>query len=314
MRAAIVERYGPPEVVRVVDVPDPLPRKGRVLVRVHATGVSSGDARIRGASFPPGFAVPSRLAFGLRRPRQPILGGTVAGEVVSVGDGVAGWAPGDRVSAMTGFRLGTHAELAVVRSKDLVRTPEAVADTDAAGVLFGGTTARHFLRKAAVGAGTTVLVVGASGALGTNAVQLAHALGAEVTGVCRGANADLVRRLGAKHVVDHTRADVTTLPERYDVVFDTVGVLRIATGKRLLRDGGRLVLAVGGLGEVLRSRGPVITGTSPEDPDDIAALLAMVADGSLEVVVDSTYALDDIVAAHARVDTHRKVGNVIVVP
>lgn len=314
MRAAIVERYGPPEVVRVADVPDPLPRKGQVLVRVRATGVSSGDARIRGASFPPGFALPSRLAFGLRGPRRPILGGTVAGEVVSVGDGVDGWAPGDRVSAMTGFRLGTHAELVAVPAKRLVRTPDGLVPADAAGVLFGGTTARHFLRKAEVGAGTTVLVVGASGAVGTNAVQLAHALGAEVTGVCRGANADLVRRLGAKEVVDRTRAAVTELPERYDVVFDAVGVLGIATGKRLLRAGGRLVLAVGGLGEMLRARGPVITGTSPEDPDDIAALLAMVADGSLEVVVDSTYALDDIAAAHARVDTGRKVGNVIVAP
>jgi NADPH:quinone reductase-like Zn-dependent oxidoreductase len=159
-----------------------------------------------------------------------------------------------------------------------------------------------------------VLVNGASGAVGTNAVQLARHLGATVTGVTSGANADLVRRLGAEEVVDHTERDVASLDERFDVVLDAVGNLDIATGRRLLRPGGRLVLAVATLGQILRARGDVIAGSVPERAEDVQVLLGLVASGELEVVVEHELGLDDIVAAHARVDSGRKVGNVLVRP
>lgn len=315
MRAAVVERYGGPEVVRVVEVPAPRPAEGEVLVRVHAAAVTSADARIRGARFPPGFALPARLAFGLRRPRRPILGSAFSGVVEQVGPGVTDLAPGTAVCGMTGIRLGAHAELVRVARERVVRVPAGVSHDDAAGVLFGGSTARYFLSdKATITSGTTVLVNGASGAIGTNAVQLAKQAGAEVTAVTSAANAALVRRLGADHVVDYRQRPVDSLDERFDVVFDTVGNVTIAGGRRLLRPGGVVLLAVTTLGQTLRARGDVRAGTSPERAADFEQLLALVADGTLTVVIDASFDLDGIVEAHRRVDSGRKVGNVIVHP
>jgi NADPH:quinone reductase-like Zn-dependent oxidoreductase len=315
MRAAVVQRYGTPDVVRVVDVDTPTPGTREVLVRVRATAVTAADSRIRGARFPRGFGPFARLAFGLRRPRRPVLGNTFSGVVEAVGDGVTGVAVGDEVCGTTGLRMGTHAEQVVVPAKRLVAKPAGVSHDDAAGVLFGGQSALFFLRdKANVGPGTTVLVNGASGAIGTSAVQLARHAGATVTAVTSGANADLVRSLGAEHVVDHTTTDVTSLTERYDVVLDTVGNVSTASGRRLLADGGVLLLAVADLGETLRARGNVKAGPATERPDDARELLDLVAAGALRVVIDRVVPLDEVVAAHARVDSGRKVGNLVLHP
>jgi NADPH:quinone reductase-like Zn-dependent oxidoreductase len=292
VRAAIVDRYGPPGVVRIGSVDDPVPGAKEVLVRVRAAAVTSGDARIRAARFPPGFALPGRLGLGLRRPRRAVLGGVVSGVVEAVGRDVDTLAPGDEVAGMTGVRLGTHAELVAVPAKRLVVKPETVGHEDAAGVLFGGTTALHFLRRAGIGEGTAVLVNGASGAVGTNAVQLATDLGATVTGVSSGANADLVTGLGAVRVLDHTRGELAATDERFDVVLDAVGNLTVASGRRLLRPGGVLVLAVAGLVDTIRPRRGVVTGVSSERAEVVA----------------------HIVEAHRRVDTGRKVGNIVVRP
>ena len=313
MRAAVVTEYGGPEVVQVQEVPRPSAGRGEVLVRVEAVAVTSGDARIRGARFPAGFAVPARLAFGLRRPRRPVLGSAFSGVVEAVGPGVTSPVVGDAVCGMTGLRLGAHAEHVVQPAAKAVPVPAGVSHDDAAGVLFGGTTALHFVRGR-VRPGTTVLVIGASGAVGTNAVQLARHLGGVVTGVTSGANAALVRDLGATHVVDRTQVDVTTLDERYDVVLDAVGVLSIPAGRRLLRPGGTLLLVVAGLADTLRARGDVVSGSSGERVEDMAELLGMVAAGDLVVVHDRAYGLDDVVEAHRRVDTGRKVGNVLLHP
>lgn len=315
MKAAVVRRYGPPEVVQVVDVPTPEPRAGEVLVRVGAAAVTSGDARIRAARFPPGFAIPARLAFGLRRPRRSILGSAFAGVVERVGDRVGGVAPGARVCGMTGMRFGAHAELVAVPATQMTVTPSTVSDDEAAGVLFGGSAALFFLRdKARVGPGMSVLVNGASGALGTNAVQLARQAGARVTGVTSGRNAALVQGLGAEPVVDYARQAVTAIDERFDVVFDTVGNLTAATGRRLVREGGTLILAVAGLGDMLAARGGVVAGSAPERAEDFACLLQFVADGTLQVVIDAVFELGDIVEAHRRVDSGRKCGNILVRP
>jgi NADPH:quinone reductase-like Zn-dependent oxidoreductase len=315
MRAAVVDRYGPPEVVRVAELPRPEPRAGEVLVRVRAVAVTSGDARIRSARFPTGFGSLARVMFGLVRPRRPILGMSFSGVVEVVGSRVGDFAPGDEVCGMTGSRMSAHAEYVAVAAKKLARKPSGVTHEDAAGLLFGGTTALFFLRdKASVGSGTSVLVNGASGAVGTNAVQLAKHFGATVTGVASGANASLVLTLGADRVIDYTSGDLTTTAERFDVVLDTVGNLSIASGRRLLRTGGVLLLAVASLGDMLRARGQVIAGTSPERVDDFQLLLGLLADGKITVVHDRIYDLDDIVEAYRRVDSGRKVGNVIVRP
>jgi NADPH:quinone reductase-like Zn-dependent oxidoreductase len=315
MRAAVVHEYGAPDVVRVVDIDTPTPGAGDVLVRVHATAVTAADSRIRGARFPRGFAPFARLAFGLRRPRRTVLGNTFSGVVEALGPKVTGIAVGDEVAGTTGLRMGTHAEYAVVPASRVVAKPAGISHDDAAGVLFGGSTALFFLRdKATVGPGTRVLVNGASGAIGTSAVQLAKQAGATVTGVTSGANADLVRSLGADHVIDHTTTDLASVTERYDVVLDTVGTLSPASGRRLLADGGVLLLAAADLGEFLRARGDVRVGTAPERVEDARELLDLVASGALRVVLDRVVPLDGVVAAHERVDSGRKVGNIVLNP
>ena len=323
MRAAVVDRYGPAEVVRVAKVARPEQRRDAVLVRVKAAAVTSADARIRAARFPPGFGAPARLVFGITRPRRKILGSCLSGVVESVGPGVTDMAPGDEVCAMVGMRFGAHAEYVVVPAKKLVRLPKGVSHEDAAGVTFGGTTALHFLRdKASVGPGMAVLVNGASGAIGTNAVQLARHMGATVTGVCSARNAALVTDLGAHHVIDHTVMDLTAADAagvgRYDLVLDTVGNLSMDSGRRLLNDGGVLALAVAGLGETILARGNVVAGSSRERVSDIEYLVGLVGDGQLRVVHDTTHArpltLDDIVEAHRRIDSGRKVGNIVIHP
>lgn len=315
MRAAVVDRYGGPDVVRVIDVPRPVPRAGEVLVRVHAAAVTSGDARIRGARFPRGFGPFARLAFGVRRPRRRVLGSTFSGVVELVGPRAGGFSPGDEVCGMTGIRMGAHAELVAVADRRLAHKPAAPSHDDAAGLLFGGSAALFFLRdKAKVAEGTTVLVNGASGAIGTNAVQLARMFGATVTAVTSGANAALVTRLGARQVIDHTQVDVTTCAERFDVVLDAVGNVSIGAGRRLLEDHGVLVLAVADLAQTLRARGDVVAGSAPERVADFDFLLRAVADGAIEVVQDQAFALAGIVDAHRRVETGHKVGNVVVRP
>lgn len=314
MLAALVDRYGPPDVVRLAEVPRPEPRAGEVLVRVHSVAVTSGDSRIRGARFPAGFGFFARPIFGIRRPRRPILGSAFAGVVETVGRDVVGFASGERVCGMTGTRMGAHAEFVAVPARKLARTPSGVTDDDAAGVLFGGATALFFLRdKAAVGPGMTVLVNAASGAVGTNAVQLAKQFGATVTGVTSAANAALVADLGADRVIDYTSTDIADAG-RYDVVLDTVGNLSIATGRMLLTDRGVLLLAVASLGETLRARGSVAAGSSPERVADFDFLLGLVAGGALVVVHDQGFDLDDIADAHRRVDSGHKLGNVVVRP
>ncbi|HSF35041.1 MAG TPA: NAD(P)-dependent alcohol dehydrogenase [Nocardioides sp.] len=313
MKAAVVERYGPPEVVSVRDVPDPVAGRGQVLVRVHATAVTSGDARIRGRHFPPGFALPARLAIGWRGPRRSVLGVVYSGVVEAVGAGVTGVAVGDEVCGMTGARMGAHAELVAVRADRLCAKPAGVDHEQAAAILFGGSTARHFLGDL-VGPGKRVLVNGASGAVGSAAVQLAHLAGAHVTGTCSDRNADLVRSLGAEEVVDHARQRVAELPERYDVVLDTVGNLDRRSGRRLLATGGVLVLAAAGLVDTVLARGNVRAGVSSEDPESFSWWLERIAAGEVRAVVDRTLPLSGIVEAHRIVDSGRKVGNLVVVP
>jgi NADPH:quinone reductase-like Zn-dependent oxidoreductase len=315
VRAAVIDRYGPPDVVRVAEVRRPRAGKDQVLVRVEAAAVTSADARIRGARFPPGFAPMARLALGLRRPRRAVGGSAFAGVVEDAGAKVDGVAPGQRVAGMTGMAMGAHAEYLAVAARRVVEVPEGVAPDDAAGVLFGGTTALWFLRdRAGVTSGSRVLVVGASGAIGTNAVQLARHLGATVCGVTSTPNVALVSSLGAERVLDYTTTTFDTLDERFDAVFDTVGALSVASGRRLLAPGGKLLLAVAGLGDTVRKRRAVATGTSPERAEDFRYLLDLVARGILVVVNERTYQLDEMAEAHRRIDGGHKVGNLLVHP
>jgi NADPH:quinone reductase-like Zn-dependent oxidoreductase len=318
MKAAVVERYGPPSVVTIADLPVPTPRKNEVLVRVRSVAVTAGDARIRAALFPSGFGILGRLAFGLRRPRRAVLGNTFSGTVASLGVGVADLAIGDEVCGMTGLRMGAHAEYVAAPRAKLVAKPGAVSHDEAAAVLFGGSTALYYLeKKATVRAGDKVLVNGASGAVGSAAVQLARNAGAIVTGVASAANADLVRALGAEQVVDYTTTPLGDFDGRYDVVLDAVGNVTPATGLRLLTDEGVLLLAVAGLRDTLVLRRKVKAGPAPESAEAFARLLQLVADGQFKAVMDHTDVgggIEAITAAYERIDSGRKVGNLVIHP
>lgn len=315
MRAAVFERYGAPQVVHVTELPTPEPRPGEVRVRVTVAAVTAGDARIRGSRFPKGFGPVARLMYGVTRPRRGVLGNVFSGVVDAVGRGVTEFSPGDQVCGMTGPRMGAHAEYVVVDTARVVRKPAEVSHEDAAGVLFGGTTALYFLRdRAALRPGASVLVNGASGAVGTNAVQIAKHFGATVTGVTSTPNLALVTELGADRTVDHTATGVLSLTDRFDVVLDTVGNLSPASGRGLLDDGGVLLLAAASLWDIVRARGNVRAGAAPERAEDFAFLLGLVADRGLTSVTDRIEPLQEIAAAHRRVDSGRKVGNVLVRP
>ena len=320
MKAAIATRYGGPDSVIVGDAPDPILGPGDLIVRSLAATVDSADARIRAMRMPPGFGVAARLAFGITKPRQPILGTAVCGEVVGVGPRVTRARIGDRVVAITGMRFGAHAELVrVLPHQPVASPPSGWNAAEAASLVFGGMTALYYVRDlAGVRAGERVLVHGASGAVGTAAVQIARHLGAEVDGVCSGPNVDLVRSLGATRVIDYTHQDPSGDHDRYDVVIDAVGGRSLSHWRGTLRPGGRCALVVAGWGDFLAAVGTkyaerrVLAGVAPEREENLRELMRLAEIGALRPVVDSVLALDDIAQAHARVDSSRKRGSVVV--
>lgn len=314
MKAAIINAYGPPEVLEVKEVPVPKIKDDEILVKVRAVAVTSADSRIRAARFPRGFGILARLAFGITKPRLKTLGSTYSGVVQEVGETVTRFKVGDEVCGMTGIKMGTYAELITVgKFKSIAIKPKMVSHEDAAGLLFGGTAALYFVRdKLAIKQNETVLVNGASGAVGTNAVQLAKHYGAKVTGVSSARNLAFIQNLGAKQTIDYEQQDTATLNQKFDVVLDTVGNISPDTAKNLLNTSGRAGLMVAGLGETLKARGQVMTGTATEKAEDIEFLLGLVEQGKIIVVIDKLYDFDDIVDAHRHVDTGQKVGNVVV--
>lgn len=320
MRAAIATAYGPPDVVSLATVDDPVIGAHDVLVEVRATTVSAGDARVRAHRVPSGFGPIMRLLFGLRRPRRPIFGTECSGVIRSVGSKVTRWKPGDAVFALTGMRMGGHAELCVLREDGAVaRKPESLSFEQAATLAFGGTTALDFFRRAELREGERVLINGASGAVGVAAVQIAKARGAHVTAVCSARNVELVRSLGADAVIDYSTRDFCDGSTQYDLVMDAVGNAPYARSKRALTANGRLLLVVADLWQLLgaawisaRTTHRVIAGSAPEKPEDVQALATMVEAGQLRAVIDQAFSLEEIQAAHAKADSGHKRGSVVV--
>ncbi|NJL92442.1 MAG: NAD(P)-dependent alcohol dehydrogenase [Anaerolineae bacterium] len=318
MQAVVYTQYGPPEVLKLQTVPIPTPKDDEVLIKVHAATVTAGDVNLRGFTFvPDDMKLLPRLAFGLRRPRQPILGTEVAGEVVAVGQAVQRFAVGDAVFGIGSSRLGAYAEYVTRKATGALATiPAGLSYTEAAAVPFGASTALYFLQQRAnVQPGQQVLVNGASGGVGSYAVQIAKALGAEVTAVCSTHNLDLVRGLGADHVIDYTHEDFTQRTATYDIILDTVmGALRFADCKNALRPGGRYLAVAGGLREMLQSvwNKQVVTGTPREDAAGMAALQAMLQTGQIKPLIDRCYPLAETAEAHRYVETRRKRGSVVI--
>lgn len=320
MKAWAYHRYGGPEVLELVEMPDPLPRDDEVLVRVRATTVTAGDWRARSLDLPRGFGPIGRLAFGLRRPRKPVLGLELAGVVERVGAHVARFRPGDEVFGQTGGKMGAHAELVALSERaPLARKPSAVPFEEAAALPFGASTALHFLRQADVKAGERILVIGASGNVGTMLVQLARHRGAEVTGVTSAANADLVRGLGASRAIDYAREDALAASAAYDVIADTVGDTTFSRARPALRDGGRFLAIAGDLATLLaattgarRGGKRLIGGVASERREDLEEMARLAETGALKAIIDRRYGFQQMREAHARVDSRRKKGSVVV--
>jgi NADPH:quinone reductase-like Zn-dependent oxidoreductase len=322
MKAAVYSRYGPPGVVQITEVEKPAPKDNEVLVRIHATTVCAADWRLRKAD---PFLV--RFINGLWKPRIRILGMEFAGTVESVGKAVTRFGPGDQVFGGPGFKFGAHAEyLCVPEDGTLAIKPVNMPLDEAAAVLFGGFSALHFLRKAQIQPGQKVLIYGASGSVGTFAVQLAKHFGAHVTGVCSTANLELVKSLGADQVVDYTREDFSEAGRVYDIVVDTVGKSGFSRSLKSLKRGGFYV-RVGGSGRVLSILGgmiegvwasitgaaQVIGGMAGSVAGDQSFLKGLIESGKLRTVIDRRYSLDEIAEAHRYVEAGHKKGNVVIV-
>jgi NADPH:quinone reductase-like Zn-dependent oxidoreductase len=315
MRAVVFDRYGPPEVQRLEEVERPIPAADEVLIKIHATSVTRTDSGVRAAK--PFFI---RLIFGLRRPKQRILGTELAGEVEAVGAAVSQFAAGDHVFGSTAaFKSGAHAEfVCVAESGPIARKPAGMSFEQAAGVTDGFVLALMCLEAVHTSKGQRIVVYGASGAIGTAGVQIAKYLGAEVIAVCNTKNVELVRSLGADRVIDYTKDDFTKNGETYDVIFDAVGKHAFSRCRGSLKKGGAYV-ATDGLRNILLAMWTSRIGDRkvlfPIPPHytkkNVLLLKELIEAGKYRAVIDRCYPLDDVVEATRYVETEQKTGNVV---
>lgn len=320
MKAAVCERFGPPEVVEIREVPTPESGTREMLVRNRATPVTYGDHRMRTRDLPEGMGWIGPFVLGWSKPKTPVLGFFFAGEVEKVGAEVTAFKPGDRIFGSNGFKLGCHAEYVVVAEDGKVAPmPEGLSFEDAAAITFGGGTGQFFFGKARPSPGDKVLINGASGSVGAAMLQQAKGFGAEVTAVCSGKNARFARSLGADHVIDYTQDDFSRNGVVYDCIVDCVGNIPLGRARNSLRPDGTFHQVVAGLGEMIRGAIPglhgrwtVTSGSGTPGRADLLALGEDVVSGRLNPTIERVYPFADIVEAHRHVDTHRKRGNVVV--
>ena len=319
MAAAVYRRFGSPDVVHVEQILKPTPKAGEVLIKVHSSTVSAADHRARSRDIPPGLGILAAIGIGLFRPSHHVLGMDVAGVVEAVGTDVITFTPGDRVIAMLGGKFGGHAEYICVRQDGAItRAPANMTFEQAVTLPFGGTTARGFLNQVAVKPGDTVLVNGASGAVGTAVVQLAKELGAHVTGVTSGPNQELVTALGADRAIDYTTDDFLVEGKQYNIIVDCVGNASFGQAESSIKPGGALLLVFADLKALLRSRGQsrksgklVTPYVGKYSSEDLAYIVSLAESGRYQAVIDRTYDLTDIAEAHRYVDAGHKKGNVV---
>ena len=320
MKAMVYERYGPPEVLQLKEVEKPIPKDNEVLIKIHATTVTSGDCRVRSLNVPAGFGLIMRLIFGISKPKQPILGTELAGVIESVGKDACKFKVGDPVFAFGDAAMGCYAEYKCMPQDGAVALkPSNLTFDEAAALSFGGVTALDFFKRAKLQRGEKVLINGASGGVGSAAVQLARHFGAEISAVCSSANVDLVKSLGASHVIDYTKVDFANNGETYDVIVDTVGTAPFSRSKASLKRGGRLLMVLAGLPDMLKapwvaltSDKKVIAGPVATRPEDMRFLAGLAEAGEFKPVIDRRYPFEKIAQAHRYVDTGRKKGNVII--
>jgi NADPH:quinone reductase-like Zn-dependent oxidoreductase len=318
MKAVLYEKYGSPDVLHLEDIEKPTPKDNEVLIKVFASSVTKYDCWARSSTAPPGFGLLSRLTSGIRKPKQPILGTELAGEIESAGKTVKRFKKGDQVFAFL-MNLGAYAEYVCMPEDGFIaHKPTNMTFEEAAAVPQGALTALYFLRKANIQGGQKVLIFGASGGIGTYAVQLAKYFGAEVTGVCSTPKLEYVRSLGADRVIDYTKEDFTNNVRTYDIIFDTVGKTSISRSISSLKENGCYIFATFGLlmlVQVLwllrKSSKKAIIGVLEERSEDLIFLKELIEAGKIKPVIDRRFQLEQVAEAHRYVETGNKKGSVI---
>jgi len=319
MKAIVWTKYGTIDGLQLQDVPQPQPKDNEVLVKIHATTITAGDYEIRTQQFAPWLLIPLRLYMGIIRPRNVVLGQEFAGQVEAVGKDVSRFKLGDAVVGTTGPGLGAHAEYITIPAHSdegvLTHKPPFISYEDATALPVGGLEALYFIRKANIQPGEKVLIVGAGGSIGSFAIQLAKGFGAEVTGIDNSRKQALMLSLGADNVIDYTKADFTKSNETYDVIFDVIGKSPYSGSLSRLNADGRYVLANPRLTHMLRgifSDKQIIFGQVKQTEDDLQYLLSLIEAGSVQVVIDTCYPLEQTATAHHYVETEGKSGNVVI--
>jgi len=320
MRAVVYRKYGPPDVLHLEEVEAPKPKDDEILIRVRAAEVTKSDCELRSFRFPvKWFWLPLRLAFGVLRPRRPILGGYFSGEVVGIGSSVADFAPGDAVYGGLQLRMGAYAQFVCApASYTIVPKPTGTTFEEAAAVPLGGLNALHFMRRAVIRPGEKVLINGAGGSIGTFAIQLARAVGAEVTAVDAAHKETTLRGLGADHFIDFATTDFAESGDRYDVIFNMVAGRSFGSCMAALSPGGRYLTANPKFSDMLRAAWPwkaggrkAIFAFAGETADELRDLTSMIEKGRVRATVDTTFPMEQAADAHRRVESEQRLGPVV---
>ncbi len=301
MKAVICTKYGPPEVLKIQDIPKPNPKNDEILIKTMASAINSGDVRVRGLKVNGFLKIVMRLMFGINKPRKPVLGTVFSGIVETIGDNVTRFKVGDSVFGMTGLKFGTYAEYIALKENDkVILKPENATFEEAAALPFGGQTAIYFLEKAGIGkkSNPEILIIGATGAVGTAAIQIAKHHNADITVVCSSRGDELVKSLGVSKIILYDKEDFTKSKSKFDIIFDAVGKTSKNQCKKLLKKGG-VYKTVGGM-EV-----------AAENKRQLEILKALFEKGEYDATIDKIFPMDKVVEAHGYVDTERKKGNVV---
>jgi 2-desacetyl-2-hydroxyethyl bacteriochlorophyllide A dehydrogenase len=326
MKAIVWTRYGSPDGLQLREVDKPVPKENEVLIKIHATTVTAGDCEMRRLELPLMLSLPVRLYAGFSRPKRiPILGQELAGEVGQVGKDVNLFKEGDQVFGTTGLGFGAYAEYICLPGEPddtqgaLVAKPANLTFEEAAAVPTAGFEALHFVRKADIRPEKKVLIIGAGGSIGTFSVQLSRYFGAEVTGVDSTEKLDMLRSIGANHVMDYTKEDYTSTGETYDLIIDVVGKRSVSRRLKLLKPGGYYFLAYAGFSQMLLALWTSITGSrklriesSGQKREDLLFLKELIEAGQLKPVIDKCYPLERAAEAHRYAETGRKKGNIVI--
>jgi NADPH:quinone reductase-like Zn-dependent oxidoreductase len=335
MKAIVYTEYGPPEVLQLKEVEKPAPKDNEILIKIYATSINYGDITVRNFrnmplskfNMPLPLWLPTRLMFGFWKPKKTILGSEFAGEIEAAGKDVKRFKEGDQVFGYRGPLMGTNAEyLCMPENGSVAIKPDNMSYEEACTVPYGAITALNLLRKANIQKGQKVLINGASGAIGSAAVQLARYYGAEVTGVCGTPRLGFVKSLGADKVIDYTKEDFTQSGETYDLIFDILGKSSFSRCKRSLKQNGRYLLASFKMRELFQMLGTKIIGSLPgrqtgkkvicalalEKPEDLIFIKELIEAGKIKSVIDKRYPLEQIAEAHRYVEEGHKKGNVVI--